>query len=197
MIFLKFVRAISPAFAVAFGVLGVLAHGGATGIVAERMAGMMMLGEQTKLINDHFNGTAPVETEALIEAARIIEAHAGQAITEQFPEGSLDAPSEARPEIWSDWESFSAFSLRLEELAAELEAALTAPATPEVIPESAPVDEWEAMDVEVLLGLKTRAEAERERIAALGEPEPQMRAPELIFADISRNCGGCHERFRQ
>lgn len=173
-----------------------LAHGGATGIVAERMEGMMMLGEQTKLLSEHFNGTTVLDTPDLAGAAKMIAGHSGAAITDKFPENSLDAPSEARAEIWENWEIFLQFADELKLLAAELELALVAQAAPREPDEVPQPDEWEQLTVEVLLGLKSRAEVERERQESAGEAVPERRAPEVILVDITRNCGACHERFR-
>ena len=69
----------------------VFAHGNATGIVGERMMGMMMLGEQVKLLTP----ILAADPAAVAKAAEMIEMHAGPAMTKLFPEGSIEGPSEA------------------------------------------------------------------------------------------------------
>lgn len=83
----------------------VFAHGGADGIVKERMDIMTSIEDQMKVIGRMIKGQAPFEPEAAASAARAIASHAKE-IPEKFPEGSLQAPSEAHPLIWDEWEAF-------------------------------------------------------------------------------------------
>ncbi len=92
--------------AVAGVTAGVHAHGGATGIVKERMDAMGMMADSMKTIGGMLRGKTAYDAAALREAARKIETHGGDVLTRQFPEGSIMGPSEARPEIWSDWARF-------------------------------------------------------------------------------------------
>lgn len=94
----------------------VYAHSTATGIVKERMEAMKVIGKATKSIAAMMQGKQDYDGPTVAAAAEAIEIHAGETLLRKFPEGSLDAPSEALPVIWDDW---SAFKTRLEELRRE------------------------------------------------------------------------------
>ena len=68
-------------------------------------------------------GAQPYDADAVSEAAGIIRSHAGDALTDLFPEGSLNHPSEAKPDIWTDWSEFEALATRLADVATGLEMA--------------------------------------------------------------------------
>lgn len=105
------------------GLTTALAHGGATGIVKERMDAMKAMGEAVKSLSAMMRGETEYDPSEVRANAQTIESHAGEALTSLFPEGSTDAPSEAKPEIWSDWETFEDEANRLRELASGLSAA--------------------------------------------------------------------------
>ncbi|WP_193175433.1 c-type cytochrome [Oricola nitratireducens] len=99
------------------------AHGGATGIVKERMEAMESMGDVVKKLSAVMRGETEYDAAAVKAGAETIRKHAGKAITELFPEGSAGGPSEAKPDIWSNWDEFSALAGQLETLAGGLEAA--------------------------------------------------------------------------
>lgn len=84
----------------------VLAHGGATGVVMERMELMKELKGAMKSLSDMFSGKADYDAAKVREAAAVLEAAAGETMTGLFPEGSLHGPTEAKPEIWQEWTRF-------------------------------------------------------------------------------------------
>ncbi|MGK2227108.1 cytochrome c [Devosia neptuniae] len=183
-------------------------HGGATGIVADRMMGMMMLAEQVKALTPLLEGGGQVEQATIVEAAGMISMHAGSAMTGLFPEGSLDAPSVARPEIWQRWEKFSDYSSRLAELGDELAMAAEParlglePTAAEVVEQ--PPTEWEAMSFEGLMGLPSEEQASSDTIDSLiassapsGDIAAQPREPKQIVAEITATCSSCHAAFRR
>lgn len=98
-----------------------LAHGGATGVVKERMDAMEELGKATKGLAAMARGRAPFEPDAAAALAETIEAHGGDALTELFPEDSISGPSEALPEIWEEWEEFARLAEDLEAQAIALQ----------------------------------------------------------------------------
>ena len=100
-----------------------LAHGGATGIVKERMDDMVALGQAMKVLVTESRATAPDE-KAMQAATDTLATHAGAAMLARFPEGSMQPASEARPEIWTDWARFSALAGQLETDAGTLKAAV-------------------------------------------------------------------------
>ena len=99
------------------------AHGGATGIVKERMDQMVVLREAMKVLKSQLAAGGAYDPNAVIRAARDIRAHSGEALTAKFPQGSLSSASEALPSVWTDWERFSALAMDLEAYAGALETA--------------------------------------------------------------------------
>lgn len=93
------------------------AHSGATGVVAERMDGMKTMQDAVKGIAPMFAGQAEYDAAVVRAAAADIAAQAGHDMTSKFPEGTDGHPSEARPEIWSDWNQFKALADQLERMA--------------------------------------------------------------------------------
>lgn len=186
-------------------------HGGATGIVGERMMGMMMLSEQVKLLAPIAETPTAADLDALRSASEMIAMHAGPAMTELFPEGSVEAPSEARPEIWERWQEFAAHADRLGELGEELGLATDAMAAPRVVTASASapapkpvVSEWERMDFASLMGISTTPPALIDpQIVASISPATDVAAPPAvrpsgeIYADITATCSSCHAAFRR
>lgn len=102
------------------GVAAAVAHGGATGIVKERMDAMGAMGKAMKSLSAIMRGETEYDAKAVRKGAEILQSHSGEALTKQFPEGSIEGPSEAKPEIWSNWEEFSSISGQLELFATAL-----------------------------------------------------------------------------
>ena len=82
-------------------------HGGATGIVKERMDLMESMGDALKALAAMMKGEQPYDAEKVRSLALTIADKSGETMTELFPEASLDPPTEALPEIWSDWKRFT------------------------------------------------------------------------------------------
>ncbi|WP_170399999.1 c-type cytochrome [Ruegeria arenilitoris] len=95
----------------------VFAHGGATGVVKDCMDGMGVMKDAMKVLTPMMRGQVEYDAAVVREHAEDISHHAGEALTRLFPEGSLDAPSEAKPEIWQDWAAFSALADQLRVMA--------------------------------------------------------------------------------
>lgn len=108
-----------------------LAHEEATGVVKERMDLMDGQKDDMKLIGDMAKGKTPFDAAKAAQAAGRIQSTSGK-IPELFPEGSTGHPSEAKEEIWQDWDDFTAKAKDLEHAAGELAATL----------ETAAGDEW-------------------------------------------------------
>ena len=96
------------------------AHSGATGVVKERMDQMKAVAASMKAIGGMIKGAVPYDAATVeIEAAKIAK-HGGEALTRLFPEGTTKHPSEARAEIWTDWDRFSTIADDLARYAAAL-----------------------------------------------------------------------------
>ncbi len=85
--------------------VGAFAHGGATGVVMERMELMKSIQDHMKTVGEMIQGKRAFEPADAQAAAQAIAGHAEQ-LPNKFPEGSMDRPSEALPSIWQDWERF-------------------------------------------------------------------------------------------
>lgn len=83
-----------------------LAHSGATGLVKDRMQAMKEMQQAVKSVSPMMSGAAPYDAAAVRRAAAVFRRHSGAALTEDFPQGSTEAPSEALPAIWQDWNRF-------------------------------------------------------------------------------------------
>jgi len=93
----------------------VQAHGGATGVVKERMDVMSTMGKRMKAVGDMLKGKVPFDPAGAAEAGRFI-GEAAPKLSHLFPDGSLEEPSEALPAVWKERERFEAL---IEDLAAE------------------------------------------------------------------------------
>lgn len=108
--------------AVAFTALvpvAVLAHVGATGIVLERMEAMKEIADGLKAISPMAKGEADFDADEVRAVAAMIERHARE-MPDLFPEGSLQHVSEARPEIWDDWDRFVGYARDMEQAASAM-----------------------------------------------------------------------------
>ena len=99
------------------------AHGGATGIVKQRMDAMVDIGRATKTIRDAIRRSEP---DAVRDAAGRIARHAAE-VPKLFPDGSFHHPSEALPAISTDRAAFNALAAKLALAADELASNADAP----------------------------------------------------------------------
>ena len=150
---------------------GAFAHGGATGIVKQRMDAMDAISDATKSLAAMMRGIRPYDADAVSEAAATVRSHAGAALTGLFPEGSLHRPSEARPEIWSDWSEFQALAMRLSMVAAGLEQAAGN-------------------------GLAQDDASTREMAGQTSTRQLAKLPPDTVFKMLARTCSDCHGKFR-
>lgn len=90
-------------------------HMGAKGVVKERMDATGAMGRAMRSLYAMARGTTPVDGAEVARTGRFIRDYA-ERIPELFPEGTHSPPSEARPEIWTDW---AAFEKRAGDLAGE------------------------------------------------------------------------------
>ncbi len=119
---LKRTIAVTAITLVALGAVA-FAHSGATGIYKERMDAMSAMGKVIKDLSAMMRGETDYDPVKVQEGARLIQSHAGEAMTVKFPEGTTEKPSEARAEIWSDWEAFTALAEQLKTNSEGLERA--------------------------------------------------------------------------
>ncbi|WP_135074765.1 cytochrome c [Terasakiella sp. SH-1] len=82
------------------------AHDGATGVVKERMDLMKVIGKNTKAIAPIAMGAADMDLKAVEKGAMAIS-RAAKLVVDKFPKGSISMVSEAKENIWTNWEEFS------------------------------------------------------------------------------------------
>ncbi|GAB5373767.1 MAG: cytochrome c [Acuticoccus sp.] len=177
-----------------------VAHTGATGVVKERMDQMMAIGDANKALRAMFAGEAPYDAAAVAENAETIRAHSGEAIISLFPEGSLDGPTEAKPEIWEDWDEFANLANRLEHVAEGLaRAAGNGPGGDETMPSmGAMMGGSDAPDMNAMMGGQAMP-----GMMGTGSPDMAMSADMMaempadrVFAMLGDTCSACHTKFR-
>jgi len=91
-----------------------LAHEGhdhATGVVKERMITMTSLGQRLLAISKRLR--ANKELEKITDDAHVIHELAAT-ITKQFPPGSTQFPTAAKPAVWQDWATFESNAKKLD-----------------------------------------------------------------------------------
>ncbi|MCW8885251.1 MAG: cytochrome c [Motiliproteus sp.] len=87
----------------------VFAHGGAKGIVKERMDSMKEMGDAMKVMGDMVKGKLDFEQSAFHQGAKTVSKHSPQ-IPKLFPEGSGGGVSEALPKLWLEWDQFKSLA---------------------------------------------------------------------------------------
>ncbi len=96
------IAALSAAF---FSMTSAQAHDGAMGVVKERMELMKIIGKNTKAIAPIAMGSADMDLKAVETGAMAIQ-QAAKKVVLKFPKGSTSDVSEAKANIWTDWEKF-------------------------------------------------------------------------------------------
>ncbi|NVK43178.1 MAG: cytochrome c [Oceanospirillaceae bacterium] len=180
--------------AVASGV--VLAHGGATGVVKERMDLMKDMKGAMKSLSKMFSGETAYDAAEVREAAAVLEAASGETLTKLFPEGSLHMPSEAKAEIWQEWARFQGmaddlgrYSRALAESAdnrggAGGQGSGTMMGTQSMMGGDAMMGGQSMMGGSGMMG---------------GEPSAEHLAQmpsEMVFKMVTDTCSSCHTRYR-
>jgi len=95
------------------------AHSGATGIVKKRMETMKDVGAVMKELGAMVKGDARFNASTVARRAGDMKIHAAN-MPALFPEASIHGPSEALPQIWTDFEGFSRIASDLESAASAL-----------------------------------------------------------------------------
>lgn len=183
-------------------VVAALAHGGATGMVKERMDSMKAMGEAVKATSAMFKGETTYDADAVNAAAKTIKAHSGEALTKLFPKGSGHEPSEALPKIWTDWEQFEQLAKRLEILSDGL--VLASSNAPGQAGSGAGTNMMGSNNMmmgggNMMMGSGNMMGSGSMMTGGGMTPSPEMLASmpaEGVFNMVAQTCSSCHTKFR-
>ncbi len=179
---MNYKKLVTTAVAASIFAATAFAHGGAKGIVKERMDGMSALGDTVKSLAPMMRGEGDYDAEAVRQGAEVIRSHAGTSLTKLFPIGSGGMPSEAKDTVWQDWEEFAALSERLHLYSEGLALA---------------ADNGLMMTQETTANTGTMMGGSAPMASnALGLEELAEMSAEGVFAMISQTCSACHTKFR-
>jgi cytochrome c556 len=155
----------------------VAAHERATGVVKERMEKMERFEELIERVFAMIHGEIAYDARAVRSAAEEIQAGAGQHMIALFPEDSNSSPSEAKNEIWRDFETFEHLAFLLESWSGELAAQADG------IPRGTLPKKWE----------------DAEMGPAMMQSGGMMRDGGPVFAawHVAATCNACHTEFRE
>lgn len=158
----------------------VIAHGGATGVVKQRMDSMEMMGTAMKSLARMILGQEPYDVDRVRTMAQTLESHSGEALTTLFPEGSLQPPSEASPDIWTDWQGFEDLAEQLSKYSKALEMA-------------AGNERMMGGGAGMMGGgMRMGADATGASVEELAQLPPDM-----LFRQLTQTCSACHRDFRE
>ncbi len=182
---------IAAAVLIAGTAVTAFAHGGATGIVKERMDAMLAMGKAIKTVAPMMRGETAYDAETVGDAARLFQQHAGESMTKLFPEGTGGMPSEAKDEVWTDWDRFATLASQLEEYSEGLERA--ADNGLGGMGGNTSTDGASMMGGGSMMGSDTTMMGGGGMMDAAAIAEMPAAA---AFAMTTQVCSACHERFR-
>ncbi|WP_432474223.1 c-type cytochrome [Amphritea sp. HPY] len=172
----------------------VSAHGGASGIVKERMDLMDDMKGAVKKVAAIFKGDIEHNPDTIRDAALIIRDHSGDAMTKLFPTDSLSGHSEATPAIWQEWQRFQKLSDRQVKLAQGLYNAAD---------NKGESSQGHMMGSQSMMGSASMMGSDSmirgdEKMLHMDDPDYLGTMPaSMVFKMLTDNCSSCHERYRK
>lgn len=172
-----------------------LAHTGATGVVKERMDGMVALRDGVRNVTPMMRGQTDYDADAIAAFAQILQEHSGEAMTELFPEGSGGGVSKAQDAVWSDWEEFEALAMRLELLGEALALAS--------VNGLGSTEGGDASTTD-MMGMGSTMTTDTEMGGMMGTAAPEVMDLDTLaalpvsdlFTQIGQSCSACHTKYR-
>ena len=176
----------------------VWAHSGATGVVKERMDGMMAMGKSVKEITPMMRGQTDYDPERVRAFAEDMRQHSGEALTRLFPEGTTGAPSEAKPNIWTDWEEFAALAEQLHTLSEGLALAAENGLMHGGGGQTSSMMGGESMmgGQSMMGGGSMMGNSATSEFRNYGPEEFSEMPADGVFMMVSQTCSACHTKFR-
>ena len=181
---------------------GVLAHSGATGVVKERMDGMMAMSKAIKAVTPVMRGKVDYDAARVRDFAATIKEHSGETMTKLFPEGSEEAPSVAKPRIWEDWSEFEALAVRLGTLAEGLDRAAdnglkaAGGASASMMGGDTMMGGQSMMGGDDMMGGGGMMGGSGPMTAELDPAQLAEMPADAVFRMVSQTCAACHTKFR-
>lgn len=161
-----------------------VAHKGATGVLLERMQGMLAMGKATKAVAPMMRGQTEYDADQTRAYAAVLQTHSGEAMLALFPEGLNAKPSAAKDNVWTEWEEFSDLANELSLYAAALDLAAD-----NGLGETAPAaDSMMGGETADLMGGAVEVEKTAQTLALL--------PVNALFAQSAQSCSACHSKFR-
>lgn len=177
-----------------------LAHSGATGVVKERMDGMAAMQKAVKAVTPIMRGQVAYDADAVRSFAAAVEMHSGEAMTKLFPEGTGGKPSEAKDQVWSDWEEFESLAMNLETLGKTLSEA----ANNGLAVQASGGTSGSMMGTGNMMGSGTMMGGNSAMGGMMGQSSDGMMdadmlasmPADMLFTRISQTCSACHSKYR-
>lgn len=164
--------------------LSAFAHGGATGIVKERMDGMAIMGGAVKTISKMFRA-GDYDSEVVKTGADAILKHSGEQLLSLFSQGAGGGSSEAKSEIWTDWDGFTNLAEQLDVYATAFKASADTPPS-----------EKSASGGMMSSGMGTSVMGtSTDKMMPTAEMLAEMSSDKL-FDMVVRTCASCHTKYR-
>ena len=164
------------------------AHGGATGIVKERMDGMSAMGEVVKALTPMMRGETSYDAAKMRDAADVMIMHAGEQMTRLFPEGTGAKPSAALPTVWENWDDFAELAEQLKSYAEGMKVGA-----------GNGLAKAQAQQSGSMMGGTTDTMMGGSMMGAPAAMTPEMIASmpsDMAFAAVAQVCSACHQKFR-
>ncbi|MDI3323779.1 cytochrome c [Pontibacterium granulatum] len=168
----------------------VQAHGGAKGVVKERMDLMDDMKGAIKTLSAIYKGERAYDAEIVRKAALVIRNHSGDAMTRLFPKNSIHGPSEAKPLIWQEWERFEKLAKRQQVISQGLHDAAENQ-------QGAAQANGHMMGSAGMMGQKSMMGGGHMMGGEMDSAEHYAAMPSnMVFKMLTDNCSSCHTRYR-
>lgn len=143
-------------------------------------------------------GQTDYDPERVRAFAEDMRQHSGEALTRLFPEGTTGAPSEAKPNIWTDWEEFAALAEQLHTLSEGLALAAENGLMHGGGGQTSSMMGGESMmgGQSMMGGGSMMGNSATSEFRNYGPEEFSEMPADGVFMMVSQTCSACHTKFR-